>query len=194
MSIGGSMKKILNIISCLVLLFVITGCSNNKEDALKFKTEYEALNESSVKMDISENNPIKYIEFTELEQVLTSGTGVIYLGFPGCPWCRNIIPVLFEVAKENNINTIYYANPREIKSDNADNYEKIKTMLSEYLEENEEGVKTLYVPDVYFIKDGKIVGHHLSSVSSQTDPYTSLNSEQVTELKNIYQDLFDKIK
>ncbi len=188
------MKKIVSILSCLVLLFIVTGCNNNSEDALKFKKEYEALNESSVPMSVSEKNPIKYVDFSELEKTLTSGTGVIYFGFPGCPWCRNIIPVLFEVAEENNVNTIYYANPREIKNNNMENYEKLKNMLNEYLEENEEGEKTLYVPDVYFVRDGKIVGHHLSSVSSQNDPYTSLDEEQVVELKNIYQDLFDKIK
>lgn len=188
------MKKIVGILSCLILFLIITGCGNNNEDALKFKTEYEALNESSVPMSISENNPIKYVDFSELEKTLTSGTSVIYLGFPGCPWCRNILPVLFEVAEKNNVDTIYYANPREIKNDNMDNYEKLKSMLNEYLEENDEGVKTLYVPDVYFVRDGKIVGHHLSSVSSQTDPYTSLTEEQVVELQNIYQDLFNKIK
>lgn len=198
MRVGGSMKKILNILSCFILICLISGCSVNKNidnnyDALKFKEEYEALNDSSVKMDISDDNPIKYVDFSSLEEVLTSKTGVIYLGFPSCPWCRNIIPVLFEVAKENDIDTIYYANPREIK-DNHENYQKLKDILNDYLEVNDEGEKTLYVPDVYFVKDGKIVGNHLSSVDSQDDPYVSLTLEQVLELKNIYQDLFNKIK
>lgn len=38
------------------------------------------------------------------------------------------------------------------------------------------------------------MGNHLSTVDSQTDPYTALNSEQRMELKNIYQELFNKIK
>lgn len=195
MQVGGSMKKILSILSCLVLLVVITGCgSNNNDDALKFKSEYEALNSSSVKMDISENNPIKYASFDEIVEVLTKGTGVVYFGFPGCPWCRNVIPVLFDVAKENNVDTIYYFNPREIRSNGDEAYQKLTTILNDYLEESDEGVKTLYVPDVYFVKDGKIMGNHLSTVSSQTDPYTALTEEQTLELKNIYQELFNKIK
>lgn len=190
------MKKFLSILSCLVLLVIITGCGSNKnnDDALKFKNEYEALNNSSVKMDISESNPIKYATFDEIVEVLTKGTGVVYFGFPGCPWCRNVIPVLFDVAKENNVDTIYYFNPREIRSDGDDAYQKLITILNDYLEENDEGVKTLYVPDVYFIKDGKIMGNHLSTVDSQNDPYTALTEEQTTELKNIYQELFNKIK
>ena len=38
------------------------------------------------------------------------------------------------------------------------------------------------------------MGNHLSTVDSQNDPYTALTEEQTTELKNIYQELFDKIK
>ena len=189
------MKKILGVLSCLMLLLVITGCGNNKKsDALKFKNEYEELNTQSVKMDISENNPIKYVTFDEVVDILNNKTGVIYFGFPGCPWCRNVIPVLFEVAKENNIDTIYYFNPREIRNGGDDAYQKLTGILNDYLEENDEGVKTLYVPDIYFVKDGKIMGNHLSTVDSQTDPYTALNSEQRMELKNIYQELFNKIK
>lgn len=196
MQVGGIMKKFLSILSCLVLLVIITGCGNNKnsDDALKFKKEYEELNSSSVNMDISENNPIKYATFDEIIDVLTKGTGVVYFGFPGCPWCRNAIPVLFEVAKENDVDTIYYFNPREIRNSGNDAYQQLTTILNDYLEENDEGVKTLYVPDVYFVKDGKIMGNHLSTVDSQSDPYNPLDEEQRTELKNIYQNLFDKIK
>lgn len=189
------LKKIFNILICLVLLFVIVGCNNkSNNDAAQFKKEYEELNDKSVKMNIDEKNPIKYVTFDEVVDVLTNGTGVVYFGFPGCPWCRNVIPVLFEVAQTNNVDTIYYFNPREIRNSGTDAYQKLVNILSDYLEENEDGDKTLYVPDVYFVKDGKIVGNHLSTVDSQKDPYTPLNNEQITELKNIYQELFNKIK
>ena len=54
-----------------------------------------------------------------------------------------------------------------------------------YLLENDNGEKTLYVPDVYFVKDGKIIGNHLSTVDSQTDPYTPLTEGQIKELELI---------
>lgn len=190
------MKKFLSILSCLVLLVIITGCGSNKnnDDALKFKNEYEMLNNKSVKMDISENNPIKYATFDEIVDIFNKGTGVVYFGFPGCPWCRNVIPILFDVAKENNVDTIYYCNPREIKNRGDNSYQKLIKILYDHLKENNEGKKAMYVPDVYFVKDGKIMGNHLNTVNSQKDPYTTLNEEQITELKKIYQELFDKIK
>jgi len=179
------------ILITIVLGIIVKNNQSNYADSIRFKEEYESMNDS-VPMTIDEDNPIKYLDYEGVEELLTSGTGVIYFGFPSCPWCRNVIPVLFDVADKNNWDTIYYANPRELKSDET-KYNKLLDILSEYLRESE-GKKVLYVPDVYFVKDGKIVGHHISTVESQTDPTISLTVEQVEELSNIYQSLFDQIK
>ena len=189
------MKKILKLSLCIIMLLISTACNiNYVTDSEKFKQEYEELNNNSVIMDIDKNNPIKYIDFKELIDILTNGTGVIYFGFPGCPWCRNMIPVLFEVATSNNIDTIYYFNPRDIRTNGDESYQQLVKILDDYLLENDNGEKTLYVPDVYFVKNGKIVGNHLSTVDSQTDPYTPLTEQQTQELENIYQKLFDQLR
>lgn len=165
-----------------------------KSDGEKFKAEYEALNNENVNINISKNNPIKYVTLDEVFDIIQNKTGVIYFGFPGCPWCRNMISVLFEAAKNNNIDTIYYFNPRNVKKSDNDEYNKLKEILNEYLSEDENGQKVLYVPDVYFIKDGKIVGHHLGTVDSQEDPTISLTEEEKNELLDIFNELFEKIR
>lgn len=180
------------VIVIFVILKLIMNNYNKLEDGIKFKTEYEALNNSIV-MNIDEHNPIKYLTFEEVEKLFEKGTGVIYFGFPACPWCRNIIPVLFDVARENNINTIYYLNPRELKNNDFDNYSKLLEILNPYLKE-EDGKRVFTVPDVYFIKDGTVVGNHRSTVESQTDPRVSLNEAQIKELSTIYQNLLNKLK
>ena len=165
-----------------------------KSDGEKFKAEYEAVNNENVNINISKNNPIKYVTLDEVFDIIQNKTGVIYFGFPGCPWCRNMIPVLFEAAKNNNIDTIYYFNPRNVKKSDNDEYNKLKEILNEYLSEDENGQKVLYVPDVYFIKDGKIVGHHLGTVDSQEEPTISLTEEEKNELLDIFNELFEKIR
>ncbi len=165
-----------------------------KSDGEKFKAEYEALNNENININISKNNPIKYVTLDEVFDIIQNKTGVIYFGFPGCPWCRNMIPVLFEAAKNNNIDTIYYFNPRNVKKSDNDEYNKLKEILNEYLSEDENGQKVLYVPDVYFIKDGKIVGHHLGTVDSQEEPTISLTEEEKNELLDIFNELFEKIR
>lgn len=184
------MKKIL-LILCVVLL---TACSTNiYTDGAKFEREYESLNESGIVVDIDTDNNIKYLELSEVVDFLENKTGVIYFGFPNCPWCRNIIPILLEVAKEEGYG-VYYFNPKDVRGTDNENFKKVMSILNPYLTSNSEGVKTLYVPDVYFVKDGQIVGNHLGSVSSQTNPYEPLTEKQITELKQIYKDLFDKIR
>ena len=92
------------------------GVVNINGDAFKFKKEYESLNGTKSnnkeykKVEISKNNPIKYSNYDEIIDVIKNKTGIIYLGFPECPWCRNAVPVLLEAARDNNIDTIYYLN------------------------------------------------------------------------------------
>ena len=187
---------VIDILLCAILVGVMAfGIYQYlKSDGEKFKAEYEALNNENVNINISKNNPIKYVTLDEVFDIIQNKTGVIYFGFPGCPWCRNMIPVLFEAAKNNNIDTIYYFNPRNVKKSDNDEYNKLKKILNEYLSEDENGQKVLYVPDVYFIKDGKIVGHHLGTVDSQADPTISLTEEEKNELLDIFNELFEKIR
>lgn len=191
------------ILLAVVLFFILKdepNKSNNinpiTEDSRKFKEEYEKVNsnEGAVKITIPNNAPVKYLSSDELfTKIENKENFVVYIGFPTCPWCRNIVNVLFDTANDNGA-TIYYINARELKSSSLENYNKIYELLYDYLDTDQTGNKVLYVPDVYFFKDGSIVGHHLGSVVSQTNPKILLNSTQKKELKGIYQDLFNKIK
>ena len=202
------MKKWLGILMSVILMFGVVGCDTKKEeieepietDAMKFKTEYESYNHyqnsegNSIVLSIPEDNPMVYASSTDVFNILESGTGIIYFGFPTCPWCRNIVPVLIEVAQEQNIDKVYYFDVSSIRSDDSSDYDRLKEYLNDYLESNGSGEKTLYVPDVYFIKKGEIVGHHLGSVNSQSEPYTALTESQHNELKTIYQNLIKNMQ
>ena len=83
-------------------------------DEKKFKDEYESLNstENNKKISIMSDNNIKYITMDEANKLLDSGSGVIYFGFAGCPWCRNMVPVLLDAMQSAGLDTIYYVNIR----------------------------------------------------------------------------------
>lgn len=194
-------KKILLIIMTILL---ITGCTKKENpvtseditplvtDTSKFKTEYEEGNNGII-VNVSDDDKIKYVTPSEVLNILTSGTGIIYFGRPTCPWCRNVVPVLLEVARTNNL-TVNYLNPGEITGDDVKDYVKVKEALDSYLDYDEDGTKSLHIPDVYFVYNGKILGHHLSTVSSQDDPYTALTSSQKQELINIYNSYIEQMK
>ena len=189
------------ILLAVVLFFILKDRPNKSndntdpitEDTRKFKEEYEEVNsnDGAVKITIPSNAPVKYLSSDELfTKIENKENFVVYIGFPTCPWCRNIVNVLFDTANDNGA-TIYYINKRKLKDEE---YNKIYELLYDYLDTDKTGNKVLYVPDVYFFKDGSIVGHHLGSVASQTNPKVLLNNTQKKELKGIYQDLFNKIK
>ena len=183
-------------------------------DAIRFKKEYEKLNNKKNKnngktyMEISVNskNVVKYSSYDEIFEILKTGTGVIYFGFPECPWCRNLVPVLLEASEEIELDTIYYLNIKDDRNELAlnekneiitekegnKNYFKLvkalDSILGDYVLTSNEGVevnageKRIYLPTLVFVMDGKIVGHHFDTVSSQTDPYIPLDDRQQEEL------------
>jgi thiol-disulfide isomerase/thioredoxin len=180
------MKKVLYLV--LGILF-LSGCSISKieedNDAIRFSEEYSNIG-------VSENNPVIYKTDKEIIDILKSGTGIIYFGFPECPWCQNAIPVLLDVANKMDVD-VYYFNPKEIRENNTDTYKEIVGLLGDNLAADENGNKRLYVPDVYFVSGGKIIGHHFKTVDSQTNPKENpLTEGKKTELKNIYKELIEE--
>lgn len=209
------MKKILLVI--LVFLIITLGLFIIKPKGNKFKNEYERLNglenqngKKYMKVSISSNNPIVYSNYDEIFKLLESGTGLIYFGFPECPWCRNAVPVLMKAAEETGIDKIYYLNnlkDRDIKSlkngkikteqEGTSNYKKLIKKLgknaSVYDGLNDEKIKRLYFPTVVAIKKGKIISYIEGTVDSQSDPYIVLNKNQKKELQNKYIEAINSI-
>ncbi|MDO4963568.1 MAG: hypothetical protein Q4E75_05715 [bacterium] len=215
----------------LLLLSVVAYLKfvNVETDSSKFKKEYEFFNgkdtsygEKYLNIKVRSDNPIKYSNYDEVIDVIENKTGIIYLGFPECPWCRNAIPVLLDAAKQNKVKTIYYLNilndrdsyvvedgslvyekddkGKELKGTTG--YKKLLKVLDNYLtdytiryedELYETGEKRIYAPSVIFVKDGRVLGIHVSTVDSQTDPYKSLTDEENDELYSIYEGYINKL-
>ncbi len=217
------------LLTVLSYLKIINNENNENNDAIKFKNEYELLNgekssnKEYKKITIDKQNPVKYSNYDEIIDVIKNGTGVIYLGYPECPWCRTAIPVLLEALKNNDIYTLYYLNikderdsyviqdgqltyeldenNKEIKG--TEGYFKLLKALDKYLtdymivyenETYETGEKRLYAPSVIFVKDGKVLGIQVSTVDTQESGYDELTKEQYSELYDIYESYILEMK
>lgn len=118
-------------------------------DAKKFQQEYET---------VDENNVFVYRTMDEIIKILEHGTGVVYLGFPECPWCKAYVTYLNEVALQNGIEEVYYHNVLNDRKENTKEYQKVVSILNDYLQYDEEGNKRLYVPAVIVADHGNIIG------------------------------------
>ena len=198
------MKLAQKIILCLVVLVIgIISFIYLRPESMEthFKLEYESLNGKNdyIDVNIPSDNNIVYADYEQIFDIL-DGTGVIYFGYPECPWCRNAVPVLIEAAKQAEVDQIYYLNNNEdrdtktlkdgkvvTEKEGTDNYNKLleklgdKASTYEGLEDN--SIKRLYFPTLVVVKNGEITDYIEGTVDSQKDPQKPLNEKQKKELK-----------
>ena len=180
-------KKIaIGLISLLFMLLILVGMyffsgRDNKKDAdvvpteaVRFAKEYE---------EVQEENVFVYRDIQEIQKIFENGTGIVYLGFPECPWCQRYVRYLNEVAKEKGVEKIYYFNVKKDRADNTEDYQHLVTKLGKNLSSDDEGNPRIYVPDVSFIVGGEVVGHdnETSMSSGSVDEYWT--EEKVAKLK-----------
>lgn len=150
---------------------------NSITDAKRFSEEYK----------ISEDNVFVYRNSDEILKIMKNGTGVVYLGFPECPWCSAYVVYLNEVAKENHLDKIYYYNILEDRKNNTEFYKEVIKLLSGNLQYDDEGNERLYVPNVSFHVKGKVIGNDYET-SKDThdlkDPKDYWTNEEISELKS----------
>lgn len=206
------------------MLVYLKNKNTTTSDAYKFRTEYAELNnqtnESNGKtyptVELNNNNPFVYASVDDIKNLFDNGTGVIYFGFPTCPWCRNLVPILNEAVNNTSIEKVYYYNIKSIRSsisfddnnklvnEKGDDFyyyllDKLDSYLTEYTIKDKNNKdydtkeKRLYAPTVVFVKEGKIIDVHEGTVDSQEDPYVVLDDKQKDELMSIFQDYLTKV-
>lgn len=214
-------KKNIIIILITIILIAIVFVIGNKgaeTDAEKFKREYENLNgekndsgKSYRELNISKNNPIIYSTADEIvDKIDNKETFAVYFGFSKCPWCRSILPTMFEVAEDLGIDTIYYVDVLDIRDtkeykdgqvvdtkEGTDGYYALLDRLSEVLDDykivDEEGKnvdsleKRIYAPNIVAVVDGKPESMTTGISDKQEDGYMSITND-------MKKDMYNKIK
>ena len=227
-------KKKLIISIMLIAIIILVGSlfalqnsneeKTNNEDAIKFKEEYESLNgEVNEKNDkeyrelsISKDNPFIYKEADDIvEMINNEATFAVYFGFNSCPWCRSVIPTLIEVAKDTEIEKIYYVDVKEIRdtieiNDNGelettkegtDGYYKLIELLgdvlSDYTLTDSDGnkisanEKRIYAPNVVIVVDGKAEKMESGISDKQIDGYMELTDEIKEDTYNKFENILE---
>lgn len=170
----------------LAIFLIIHNVKNNIPDNEKFANEYT---------EVGKNNVFVYRNADEIIKILEGGTGIVYLGFPECPWCQAYVPMLNEVAKEEGVEKIYYFNIREDRQENTNEYQKIVKLVKNYLMKDDEGNERIFVPDIYAIKDGKIIAHNneTSVIDSDITPTEYWSDAKKSQIKQTFKTMIDSV-
>ena len=156
-------------------------------DAEKFALEYPL---------VGGDNIFVFRNTKEIVNILTNGTGIVFMGFKECPWCQLYALFLHDTAREKGISKIFYCDIKEDRDNNTENYQKILNILSGRLQFDDEGRQRLFVPDLTIIENGKILFRDFET-SKDTLGYSSAqeywNEERIYAFKNRFKDGTSKL-
>ncbi|MEF9967783.1 MAG: glutaredoxin domain-containing protein [Longicatena sp.] len=199
------MKKIITLVlTLLVLVGCSTGTPTDKTDKTTEKIDVSTLNildfnneqadMSGYELLTDTKHVYKQITMEDSIRLFTEkGSGVVYYGYLGCPFCQQAVPVLNNAARQMGVD-IYYVDVMSPEGTSDEITAELIDHIKDYLVE-EEGEPVFYVPQVFVIKDGEIVGDHLSLVDSyDISEGDDMNESQRTELRNIYLEMIGKLR
>ena len=197
------MKKLIISLLSLTITLLFSACSasaanvtmnwlaEHENDAARFAEIYP----------VSRENPFIFASFEEVVMHLERGTGILVFGFPDCPRCRNAFPVLEKAFKQMNLDRhrglrgrIHYYDIYDDREANNERYQTLVGYTKNFLRNDDNGNPRIYSPDVFFIDSGRILGNHLDTVPSLTNPRDPLNDEQEAELLKIYKNLIQEME
>ena len=187
------MKRLLIVLTALLL--TLTACSSD-EEAVYIDVETSVVDMSGyANMPVVGHNFVGVSPQEVLRIIEEGGSGAVFYGYSTCPFCHQAAYVLNNAAKEKDM-TIYYVNVHPSDDPGDDFYDAMDettTVLADFLSKDEDGEPEFYVPNLFIIKNGKILGNHVSLVDSYPGGGVSLTMAEENELFNIYTDLLDKL-
>ena len=186
------MNRLLVLLLCLSFF---TGCTSKGVEKSTACAEQEACTfGEEVEFGFQSMSVDESIDFFENKQ-----SGILYFGFPGCPWCEEVIPLLEEVSQEMEV-PVHYIRTRKGKDENFEHTysvlqkEKWLEYLGSYMSENEEGIPTLYVPLVVCVENGNVVAGHVGTLEEHDAHERLMNEDEIEIVRSVYQKMFNKLK
>ena len=182
------MRKICYAISFILIISLLSACGTPKVGSIADMSGYEELDEKNTQVFIvSDVNDF-------LNRLDAGETFAAYFGFVDCPWCNDAISILNAEA-ESAGQKVYYINTRPnskvSKNSEIPDYDLLVSRVGEHFGHNDEGESYLFVPFVFFVKEGKIVLTHQGTVSEYEPSIMEMTEKQVEEVRDIYRKGFE---
>lgn len=177
---------------CAMLIF--TGCAaDTSASSAAVTSEAEETVLSEEYEQLSEDNAFEVIAKEDLKDFIDHGTGILFLGYPACPWCQAYLPMLDEVLKAEDMQAYYY-NIRVDKDSDRDFYDEIAQLLidknatnqDDIVQYDNDGKMVIYMPLTLFIEHGGIKQYNGESNTLDSDeiaPEDYWTDEKVEALK-----------
>lgn len=182
------MKKMLGFLFAILLCACGgTPASSSQGEASK---AFASLHESYP--DMPQENNFAIMAKEDLKPFIEHGTGILFLGFPECPWCQAYLPMAQEILSDNEAMAKYY-NIYADKKEDRPFYDEVAALIAErnktmgdYVFYDNDGRQVIYMPLMLFIDEGEIVAFDNETCmedSSVISPEEYWTQEKIDALK-----------
>lgn len=177
----------------IIGMMLFTGCSSNQTSVVSSIQTEETTVLSDEYEQLDEENALEVIAKEDLKDFIEHGTGILFLGYPACPWCQSYLPILDAVLKAEET-TAYYYNIREDKDNDRDFYNEVAQLLidknatnqDDIVQYDNDGKMVIYMPLTLFIEHGGIKQYNGETNTLDSDeiaPEDYWTDEKVEALK-----------
>ena len=146
-----------------VFLLQDSSVTEVERDHAEFRTKYASAPDDHI---------FRTLSAEEANSMIERGHGVLFLGFPECPWCQTLVPHLDASAKDMAIAEIQYFDIRQDRADDTELYQKFVEKLEPYLDQGEDGKPRIFVPNVVILRNGEVVGNYKIELPESDEPVT----------------------
>ncbi|MCF0260226.1 MAG: hypothetical protein HUJ54_10245 [Erysipelotrichaceae bacterium] len=180
-------------------MILLTACASKTQTAPKTDACSETSSKACDAADSAEKGDYGFIpmEFDDAVALFKEGkSGLLYFGFPDCPWCKEAVPILQQEAEAAGVD-VYYIRTRDDERNRLysdEQKEQIIPYLKEYMDNDEDGVLTLYVPVIVAVKDGKVTAGHVGTVDGHNAKAGEMTAEQKKQAEAQIQTVVDAAK
>jgi len=165
------------VFSCMFLQCYGKDSRKEMSDSEKFALEYPL---------VGGGNIFVYRNAGEAADILEKGRGIVFIGFKECPWCQQYAVYLHDVAREMEVEKIFYCDIKEDRENNSEDYQRIVDIFYGRLQYDDEGRPRVYVPDAAIVSRGRIITHDFETSKDTLGydtPQEYWNDERVNALK-----------
>ena len=201
-------KSLFAILVAVLLCLALSSCGGKVNTSLgsNVAKSNELLNEYP-KSDMSGYAGLKgyeqetlFVDVTvdDIEKLMKDKASfVVYAGFSDCPWCNALIAGLNDVAQEEDIVIAYLdtrKNPEWTNNMDIDDYDKLVKYFGEWIGEDANGDKHLYVPELFFVNSGEPVFGRAGLLEGLSSPTDRMTDDQIQALNEELKACVDLIR
>lgn len=144
---------------------------------------------------ITGTNIIRYATSCEVIDKLESDySGIIVYGFKVCPWCQAAVKYINEIAIEKGYKEVIYLDIYDMRNNEASKERANYLTIYQLIKDDIGNPTKIFAPTLTVMKNGKIVGYNVATVSSHVKNDNNIlppmTSEQIEELKTLYRKIF----